>query len=288
MSPDKSQRDNSHHGNLRHIRLCADDYGISPGVNAAILDLVARRRINAASAMVVAPSFSVRAANALREAAGKHAAIGLHLTLTAPFRPLSHGFAPRRHAAFLSLAAVMRRAHLRALRPEWLTIETMRQVQAFQSAFGRAPDFVDGHQHVQLFPQIGDALLRVVKDAAPNAWVRQCGRSLPAHRRLVDRKALLLDALSRRFRRLAARQGVRTNPGFAGAYAFRAGSDYAKLFAKFLDHLPDGGVIMCHPGQTDADLRQLDPLTDLRDREYAFFLGEDFPRLLAERGVALS
>ena len=116
---------------------------------------------------------------------------------------------------------MMRRAHLRTLRPEWLTIEIMRQVEAFRSAFGRAPDFVDGHQHVQLFPQIGEALLRVVKDAAPNAWVRQCGRTLPAHRRLGDRKALLLDALSRRFRRLAARHGVRTNPGFAGAYAFR-------------------------------------------------------------------
>jgi hypothetical protein len=94
--------------------------------------------------------------------------------------------------------------------------------------------------------------------------------------------------LSRRFRRLAARHGVRTNPGFAGAYAFRAGADYAKLFAKFLDHLPDGGVIMCHPGEADAELRRLDSLTDLRDREYAFFLGADFPRLLEERGVALS
>jgi hypothetical protein len=284
MSQDKHGR--PHHG-TRYIRLCADDYGISPGVNAAILDLIARRRINAASAMVVAPDFSVGAANALRDAAGKHAAIGLHLTLTAPFKPLSRGFAPLRHATFLSLTAMMRRAHLRTLRPEWLTIEIMRQVEAFQSAFGRPPDFIDGHQHVQLFPQIGEALLRVVKDAAPNAWVRQCGRKLPAHRRFVDRKALLLDALSRRFRRLAARHGVRTNPAFAGAYAFRAEADYAKLFAKFLDHLPDGGVVMCHPGQADAELRRLDSLTDLRDREYAFFLGEDFPRLLEERGVAL-
>ena len=95
MSQDKHGR--LHHG-IRHIRLCADDYGISPGVNAAILDLVARRRINAASAMVVAPGFSENAAKILLGAAADHAAIGLHLTLTAPFRPLSHGFAPPRHA----------------------------------------------------------------------------------------------------------------------------------------------------------------------------------------------
>jgi predicted glycoside hydrolase/deacetylase ChbG (UPF0249 family) len=31
----------------RHIIICADDYGISPAVSAAIRDLVARRRINA-------------------------------------------------------------------------------------------------------------------------------------------------------------------------------------------------------------------------------------------------
>ena len=36
-------------------RLCADDYGISPGVNEAIRDLIARGRINATSVMVVAP-----------------------------------------------------------------------------------------------------------------------------------------------------------------------------------------------------------------------------------------
>jgi len=41
---------------LRHIWLCADDYGISDSVNTAIRDLVVRGRLNATSAMVVAPS----------------------------------------------------------------------------------------------------------------------------------------------------------------------------------------------------------------------------------------
>ena len=291
MSQEKEQNELHHgkqpQGSLRRIWLCADDYGISPGVNSAIRDLVSRRRINAASVMVVAPSFSDGEATALRDAAAEHTALGLHLTLTAPFEPVSQGFAPLRHGTFLSLAAVMQRAHLRALKSDLLTIEIVRQVETFQAAFGRAPDFVDGHQHVQLLPQIGEATLRVIKDAAPRAWVRQCGRALPAHRRFGDPKALLLDGLSRRFRSLAARHHVRTNPAFAGAYAFRAKAEYEKLFATFLDHLPDGGVVMCHPGNDDTELRRLDSLTDLREREYAFFLGEDFPKLLAERGVAL-
>src|SRR5580704_19408936 len=92
----------------RHITLCADDYGISPAVSGAIRDLIAKRRINATSVMVRAPTFSHAEAAALREAAGDHAAIGLHLTLTAPFRPHTHGFAPLHDAAFPPLAAMAR------------------------------------------------------------------------------------------------------------------------------------------------------------------------------------
>lgn len=275
-------------GSQRRIFLCADDYGISPAVDAAIGDLIGRRRINAASVMVTSPHFDGATAAALRDAAAGRAAIGLHVTLTAPFQPLSKGFAPLRQGAFLPLAAMLRLAHLRALRPDLLAHEIARQFEAFADAFGRPPDFVDGHQHVQLFPQVRDAFLGVAKDAAPHAWVRQCGRSMPAHQRFTDPKALVLDGLSRRFRRLAAERGLRTNPAFAGTYAFRADAAYARLFAGFLDGLPDGGVIMCHPGKVDAALRRLDPLTDLREREYAFFLADAYPRLLDQHGVALA
>jgi predicted glycoside hydrolase/deacetylase ChbG (UPF0249 family) len=273
---------------LRRIWLCADDYGMAPGINTAICDLVALRRINATSVMVVAPSFTKEAARDLIEAAGKHAAIGLHFTLTAPFRPLSHNFEPLHQGAFVSLAAMLRRSHLRSLKPELLTLEAVRQFEAFAAAFGRPPDFVDGHQHVQLLPQIAEAVLRVIKDAAPEAWIRQCGRTIAAHRRFADRKALLLDGLSRPFRRLAARHNVPTNPGFAGAYAFSGRSDYATLFSRFLDGLRNGGVVMCHPGTLDAELRRLDPLTDLREHEYRFFREPEFLAVLRRHDVALA
>jgi chitin disaccharide deacetylase len=268
----------------RRIVLCADDYGISPAVSAAIRGLIANRRINATSVMVTAPTFSHAEAAALREAAGDHAAIGLHLTLTAPFRPHGHGFAPLHHGTFPPLASMARRGLSRSLTPALLDAEIAGQFAAFRSAFGRAPDYIDGHQHIHVFPQISEALLRVTKHAAPHAWLRQCGRAV---RKNLEPKGLVLDALSRRFRRLAAEHGLRTNPAFAGTYAFRARADYAKLFPEFLDGMPDGGVIMCHPGIVDAELARLDPLTDLREREYAFFLDEGFPKLLAERGLTL-
>jgi predicted glycoside hydrolase/deacetylase ChbG (UPF0249 family) len=179
-------------------------------------------------------------------------------------------------------------AVMRRFARDALVREISGQMQAFAAAFGRPPDFVDGHQHVHLLPQIGDALLHVVKETAPHAWVRQCGRALPFAARLADRKSLLLDIFSYRFRRAAAALGVRTNPAFAGAYEFDDGADFTALFPRFLDGLPDGGVIMCHPGFVDAELRRLDPLTTLREKEYAFLAGDAFPALLAAQSVALT
>ena len=67
----------------RRIWLCADDYGLSPGVNRAIRDLIERGRLNATSVMVVGPAIGrdevARAAGrrrrqpALRDRPARHA-----------------------------------------------------------------------------------------------------------------------------------------------------------------------------------------------------------------------
>jgi predicted glycoside hydrolase/deacetylase ChbG (UPF0249 family) len=221
-------------------------------------------------------------------AAGARAAVGLHLTLTAPFRPLSNTYQPLQDGMFLPLKKMMQQSLLRRLMRETLAIEITAQLRAFIIAFGRSPDFIDGHQHVHLFPQVREALLQVVGESAPNVWLRQCGRIVPPLRRFADRKALLLDVLSRSFRRLANAAGVRTNPAFAGTYDFHADANYAVLFPPFLAGLPADSVVMCHPGFVDAELERLDPLTTLREREYAFFSDEAFPGVLAAHGVALA
>jgi predicted glycoside hydrolase/deacetylase ChbG (UPF0249 family) len=82
--------------------------------------------------------------------------------------------------------------------------------------------------------------------------------------------------------------GVPTNPAFAGTYSFRPAADFARKFPRFLDGLPDGGLVMCHPGHVDEQLIKLDPLTDLREREYAYLAGDAFPRVLAANGFALA
>src|SRR5882757_6921632 len=92
---------------LRRIWLCADDYGIAPGVDAAIRDLVARERLNATSVMAVAPTFTRAEADNLSalNAAAPRVAIGLHVTLTGPLRPLTSNYRPVADGAFLPLGA---------------------------------------------------------------------------------------------------------------------------------------------------------------------------------------
>ncbi len=273
----------------RRIWLCADDYGLSPGVNRAIRDLVERGRLNATSVMVVGPAIGRDEVATLQEVAANspRCAIGLHATLTAPFRPLTMHFKPVDGGMFPPFPKLLRAGLLRKLDPEIIRAELMVQLAAFRELFGRAPDFVDGHQHVQLFPQVRDALLAAVKEAAPHAWVRQGGRNQPLARRLGAPKALLLDILSAQFRKRAARADIAFNPAFAGAYDFSQKPDFGTLMRQFLDSLPEGGLVMCHPGFVDETLLSLDPLTTQREREHAYLASDDFPRLLAANKVTL-
>lgn len=271
---------------VRRITLCADDYGISEGVNRGIRELIERQRLNATSMMVVGPAATREEAEALSRVVTDGCETGLHVTLTAPFSPLTMHFRPLDGGMFWPLGRVLRTALLRRIDSEFVYAEVMAQIARFRELVGAPPAYLDGHQHVQLFPGIREGFIRAVRDAAPGAWVRQCGRTHASHR-FNNPKALLLDALSAAFRKRCAENGLRTNPAFAGAYDFRARPDFGSLMRDFLATLPDGALVMCHPGFVDETLRALDPLTDQREREYAYLAGDDFPRLLDELGISL-
>jgi chitin disaccharide deacetylase len=274
----------------RRIWLCADDYGISPGVNRAIRDLITRGRLNATSAMVVGPAIGRDEIDGLRKAAASSArcAIGLHVTLTAPFRPLTMHFRPLDGGMFPGFRELLRSAQLRRLDPEIIRAEVALQIKTFRDLFGRSADFVDGHQHVQLYAQVRDGFLAAVKEHAPGAWVRQARRNQPLAQRLGSPKALFLDYLSTQFRRRASRAGVAFNQAFSGAYDYSRPPDYGALMQQFLNGMAEDGVVMCHPGFVDDVLIGLDPLTRTREIEYAYLAGDAFPRLLTLNNVTLN
>ena len=237
----------------RRIWLCADDYGISASVNTAIRDLVVRGRINATSVMVVAPAFhrSEALSLAILNSGSARVAIGLHVTLTAPFKPLSPGYGPVREGAFLPLASTFRAAFLRQLKPEKIAVEVAMQIKAFATVFGKPPDFVDGHQHVHLFPQVRDAMLAAVRQNAPNAWLRQCGRLMPLRARFADRKGLLLDYLSRGFRRRVPPAEARDQSGFRGNLRFRGRCRFSRIVSCF-----SGAIAGRQRGDVSSRLRR--------------------------------
>ena len=121
----------------RTISLCADDYGLSEGVNRAIRDLISCGRLNATSVMVVGAAIGRAEVAALQDVAANspRCAIGLHATLTAPFRPLTMHFRPLNGGLFLPFPAMLRSGLLRRLDPG--LIEDERPVRAWLIQIGR-------------------------------------------------------------------------------------------------------------------------------------------------------
>ena len=274
---------------LRRIWLCADDYGLSPGVNRAIRDLIGRGRLNATSVMVVGPAIGRDEVAALQEVAAKspRCAIGLHATLTAPFRPLTMHFKPVDGGMFLPFPALLRAGLLRRLDPEIIRAELIGATRVVQGAVRprarlrrRPPACAAVSASARRIPR---------RREGGRARTPGCARAAATSPGKTARraKALLLDVLSAQFRKRAARAGIAFNPAFAGAYDFSRSPDFGGLMAQFLDSLPEGGLVMCHPGFVDDVLVSLDPLTTQREHEHAYLAGEDFPDLLAMNKVTL-
>ena len=220
-------------------------------MNAGIRELIVRGRINATSIMVAAPYFNSDEAAALDtlNSGEKRADLGLHMILTAPFSPLSADFSPLRKGRFLSLNDVLRGGVARRLQSERLITEIASQLRAFIEVFGRPPDFVDGHQHVHLFPQIRDAFFRVVAQGAPDAWVRQCGRA-KLSRHLHDRKALTLDILQRRVPPESQETWRKIQSGIRWNLQLQFQSEFRKDFSTF-----SIGVARWRPRHVSSRLR---------------------------------
>lgn len=262
----------------RGIHVCADDYGLAPGVSAAIRTLAGDGRLSGTSVMTVFPGLPEEAARLQVVTAGRRFSIGLHLTLTAGYVPLAA--APLEEPHFPSMGRLMASAFGGRLKLDAVVAEVEAQFRAFQDAFGAPPAHVDGHQHAHLLPGIRAIVLDATRRHAPGALVRDCTQA-PAARIGFDAKGRLISLLARGLAREAQARGLRVNRGFAGAYDLRRGGDFAALFARFVAGLGEGGMVMVHPGHVDDVLTMRDPVLGARETEFAFLSGPQFEQVMA-------
>lgn len=267
------------------IVLCADDYGLSPGIGTAIRDLIARGRLTATSCMTGGPHWPAEAA--LLKPLRDRADVGLHLTLTdqAPLGPMPD-LAPE--GRLPSLGALLRRALLRRLDGGEIAAELERQLDAFEQAMGGPPDHVDGHHHIHQLPVVRDAVAALMGRRLPKAWARRCDEPIPAllATGVAPLRAAVISLLGRRWHRLAEARGIPGNHGFRGVRDFTE-PEFGPLFRLWLAGAPDGCLIMCHPGAVDAALEAVERMTVPRAEEYAWLAGDEPPRLLVAAGARL-
>jgi predicted glycoside hydrolase/deacetylase ChbG (UPF0249 family) len=269
--------------------LCADDYALSPAVSRGILQALEAGRLSATSVMTTRSSWPAGARELHR--LERRADIGLHvnLTLGAPLGAMP-GFAPT--GALPEVYRVLGQARRGMLPEREIRDEIARQIDVFAEYFGAWPDFVDGHQHVQIFPHIRGWLLDVLdaRGLAGRVWLRDSGDCAARilRRGVESGKALGIAFLARGFAREARRRGYATNDGFAGFSRFDPARDYAADLARHLKAPGRRHLVMCHPGYCDAELAASDKVTLTRERELAFLMSDAFPDALARAGANLA
>jgi len=254
--------------------LCADDFAMTDGVSRAILDLLGRGKLTATGAMTNRPHWR-RLAPELATFAGK-ADLGLHLNLTCA-APLSAMPRLAPGGTLPCLKDVARAAILSPAVRKEIAAEIARQLDAFEDALGRPPDFVDGHQHVHVLPGVRRALLDSLARRYPagSIYVRDPADSPAAirSRGVAVGKALVIAGLATGFRSAALKRSLRVNRGFSGVAPFDPQRDFAADLARFLVEPGPCHLVMCHPGFIDAELATLDPVVAPRLVEHAAIAG---------------
>jgi predicted glycoside hydrolase/deacetylase ChbG (UPF0249 family) len=264
----------------RVLALCADDFGLAPGISIGIARLAQAHRISAVSCITNSTHWANEAPLLLH--VGPKVELGLHFNLTEG-RPLSAALA-KVWPTLPALRSLVVLAHLGRLPRAALRVELEQQAKAFVTALGRAPDFIDGHQHVHHLPIVRGIVLDAVEHMQPMPAVRNTGCVLgpgfAVKRMLIERTG------GRALARELALREVAHNAVLLGVYDF-AQTDYRACMQRWLAALPpSGGLLFCHPGETGAT-DSADPIAAARARELAYLGSAGFAHDLADEEVKL-
>ncbi|HJZ55659.1 MAG TPA: ChbG/HpnK family deacetylase, partial [Gemmataceae bacterium] len=146
-------------GRARHLVVVADDFGIGPESDRAILELAADGLVTSAVLLVNSPY--APAAVAAWDRAGRPVELGWHpaLTIDRPVLPAER--VPSlvdAEGRFWPLGRFLRRSVLGQLCPTEVAGELAAQYHRFWELVGAPPRLVNSHQHVSLFRPVTAAL----------------------------------------------------------------------------------------------------------------------------------
>lgn len=263
--------------NLKGVIVCADDFAVHEPASHGIALLAAMGRLSATSVMVLSPRWAHDVA--LLQSLRGHLDVGLHLDWTSEFAVAAgHG---------LSLGAAMLKSALGGFNQQAAREVIERQLDAFETHWKAPPDYVDGHQHVQQFAGIREALVQVlVRRYGARAGQLPYLRISRAPAAAADLKSRVIAAMgASALDTLAASAGLKSAPALLGAYDF--GGDaarYAQRMDGWLAAAPANSILMCHPAR---EQEPGDAIGAARVREFDYLSSADFPAALARTGVRL-
>ena len=241
----------------------ADDFGLTSGVNQAILEL--HRAGVHTSATLMASAAATGDAIAIARATPS-LGVGCHIVLVDgdPIQPASQLTTladPHTNRLHPTLGAFLKRLWRGQIRGREIESEASAQMQSLQSR-GLTLTHVDTHKHTHMFPRVLCPVLRAarscgiraIRNPFEPAWSIAATPGAPLIRRAQVR---LLRLLASRFHRFVAEHGFTTTDGSLGVLA--TGTLDARTVSSLLSAIPQNPPeavyeLVTHPGYSDAAL----------------------------------
>ncbi len=246
---------------MRRLIVNADDFGLTCGVNRAILEAHTSGIVTSTTLMARGTAF----ADAVRIAERtSQLNVGCHVVLVDGTPAADPKVVPTlvgSHSRFRRGLGEFAISCMRGrINPDEIEVEATAQIKILQSA-GIKVSHVDTHKHTHLFPQVLKPLLKAAKACGIRA-IRNPVEPIPLRR--VARQPLLwkrwsqvrtLNRIAHRFRESVRDAGMITPDGTLGIVM--TGMMDERLLEGTLDRIPDGTwELVCHPGYDDGDLAQ--------------------------------
>ncbi|HEY2912951.1 MAG TPA: ChbG/HpnK family deacetylase [Candidatus Angelobacter sp.] len=279
---------------MRRLIVNADDFGLTAGVNRAIIEGNGSGIVTSATLMANAKASDAAIDLAMAQPGlktGCHVVLIDGVPLTANLSSLTDG--SQRFRSSLKQFAIA------AVRKQIAADEIQREVEAqirkLQSC-GVTITHVDSHKHTHMFPRVLRSMLRAAKACGIRA-VRnpfEPIRSWPVGMVLGSPGLWLRSAdvmafqiFAAEFRRALKEEGMVSTDGTVGI-AVTGMLDQKKLL-QILEALPEGTwELVCHPGYSDSDLRSTGTrLTQSREIELSALTSTETRQSLANRQIEL-